>query len=79
MIYRPVTPWGNAHLGVIVNDLDSVYRDLSEAGVEFVGPPAVRPGAPYPWARKACFAMDPDGYLIEFIERAPAPPGATAV
>ena len=70
---------GTAHLGVIVEDLDSVYRDLSDAGVEFIGPPAERPGAPYPWARKACFAVDPDGYLIEFIERAPAPPGATAV
>lgn len=80
----PVTPpprnaVGTAHLGVIVKDLDSVYRDLSDAGVEFIGPPAVRPGAPYPWARKACFAVDPDGYLIEFIERAPPPPGAMAV
>ena len=70
---------GTAHLGVIVKDLDSLYRDLSAQGLEFIGPPAVRPDALYPWARKACFLTDPDGYLIELIERAPPPPGAKAV
>ncbi len=70
---------GVAHLGVIVRDLDAVYRDLTARGVEFVGPPAFRPEAPYPWARGACFLLDPDGYLIEFIERAPAPSGSTSV
>ena len=75
---RRATPWAS-HLGIIVGDLDSVYRDLSGRGVEFVGAPTSRPDAPYPWARKACHLVDPDGYLIELIERAPAPPDATVV
>ena len=70
---------GTAHLGIIVGDLDSIYQDLSGRGVEFVGAPTSRPDAPYPWARKACYLLDPDGYLIELIERAPAPEGATVV
>ena len=70
---------GTAHLGIIVGDLDSIYRDLSGRGVKFVGAPTSRPDAPYPWARKACYLLDPDGYLIELIERAPAPEGATVV
>jgi glyoxylase I family protein len=75
----PSNSVGTAHLGAIVKDLDAVFGDLSARGFEFVGPPAVRPGARYPWARKACFLKDPDGYLVEFIERAPPPPGTKAV
>lgn len=76
---RPRNAVGTAHLGIIVGDLDAVYRDLSGRGVEFVGTPTSRPDAPYPWARKACYLLDPDGYLIELIERAPAPKGAKVV
>jgi catechol 2,3-dioxygenase-like lactoylglutathione lyase family enzyme len=75
----PSNAVGTAHLGAIVKDLDAVFGDLSAMGLEFVGPPAVRPDALYPWARKACFLTDPDGYLIELIERAPTPPGEKAV
>ena len=69
---------GAAHLGIIVDDLEAVHEELSAKGVEFVNPPAVRlDGPPYPWARKACYLRDPDGNWLEFVERAPAPPGAT--
>ena len=70
---------GTSHLGIIVDDLDALYADLSSKGVRFVNPPASRPGVPYPMARKLCFAMDPDGNILEFIEREPTPPGATVV
>ena len=70
---------GTAHLGIIVDDLDTMYRELSAKGLEFVAPPAVRPDAPYPWARKACYLQDPDGNWLELIERAPAPPDASVV
>ena len=70
---------GAAHLGIIVEDLDSIYRELSAKGVSFVSPPAVRVGAEYPWAQKACYLQDPDGNWLEFVERAPPPPGATTV
>ena len=70
---------GATHLGVIVDNLDAFYQRLSEEGVKFVNPPAVRPQAEYPWARKVCYLHDPDGNLLEFIERPSAPPGATTV
>ncbi len=68
---------GATHLGVIVDDLDSLYREFLARGVKFVNRPAVRPGAEYPWARKACYLQDPDGNWLEFIERAPAPAPGT--
>ncbi|MEE9199786.1 MAG: VOC family protein [Dehalococcoidia bacterium] len=67
---------GAAHLGFIVDDLDSYYQHLSGKGVRFVNPPAVRPDATYPWALKACYLKDPDGNLLEFIERPPVPSGS---
>ena len=82
-----VTPWerpprnrvGTAHLGLIVDDVDAFYENLSAKGMEFVSPPALRPGAEYPWARKVCFVYDPDGNMLELIEREPEPPGASVV
>jgi catechol 2,3-dioxygenase-like lactoylglutathione lyase family enzyme len=52
---------GAAHLGIIVDDLDATYKELSSKGVKFVSAPAVRPDAQYPWAQKACYLEDPDG------------------
>ena len=60
---------GAAHLGIIVDDLDSLYQDLAAKGVAFVNPPSVQPDALY--ARKACYLKDPDGNWLEFIEGAP--------
>lgn len=70
---------GASHVGVIVDDLDAFYADLSAKGVKFVNPPFLRPDAQYPWARKACYLQDPEGNWLELIERPPAPPGATSV
>ena len=67
---------GAAHLGIIVDDLDSIYKELSSRGVKFVNAPAVRPNAQYPWAQKACYLEDPDGNWLEFIERESPPPDA---
>ena len=82
-----VTPWsrpprnrvGTAHLGLIVDDVDATYEELSGRGMEFVNPPALRPDAVYPWARKVCYVYDPDGNMLELIEREPQPPDATTV
>ena len=68
---------GASHLGVIVDDLDSFYADLSNRGVRFVSPPAIRPGAVYPMASKGCYMQDPDGNWLELLERPPAPEGTT--
>lgn len=82
-----VTPWsrpprnrvGTAHLGLIVDDVDACYGELSGMGMEFVNPPALRPDAEYPWARKVCYVYDPDGNMLELIERDAEPPGASVV
>ena len=68
---------GASHLGVIVDDLDAFYAELSSRGVRFVSPPAIRPGAVYPMASKGCYMQDPDGNWLELLERPPAPEGAT--
>ena len=68
---------GATHLGIIVDDLDSFYEELSSKGVRFVNPPAVRPNATYPLARKGCYLQDPDGNWLELLERPPAPDGTT--
>ena len=70
---------GTAHLGLIVDDVDAFYKDLSGRGMEFVNPPALRPGAVYPWARKVCYVYDPDGNMLELIERESQPADATTV
>lgn len=68
---------GASHLGVIVDDLDGFYAELSSSGVRFVSPPAIRPGAVYPMASKGCYMQDPDGNWLELLERPAAPQGAT--
>ena len=68
---------GATHLGIIVDDLDSFYEELSSQGFRFVSPPAVRPNATYPLARKGCYLQDPDGNWLELLERPPAPSSAT--
>lgn len=67
---------GASHLGVIVDDLDAFYAELSSRGARFVSPPAIRPGAVYPMASKGCYMQDPDGNWLELLERPPAPEDA---
>ena len=68
---------GATHLGIIVDDVDSFYEELSGKGFRFVNPPAVRTNATYPLARKGCYLQDPDGNWLELLERAPIPIDAT--
>ena len=68
---------GATHLGIIVDDLDRFYEKLSSKGVRFVSPPAIRPEAAYPMAKKGCYVQDPDGNWLELLERPAAPDGTT--
>ena len=68
---------GATHLGIIVDDLDSFYEELSGKGMRFVNPPAVRANATYPLSRKGCYLQDPDGNWLELLERPPIPTDAT--
>ena len=50
----------NAVLVLEVEDCMSAFHDLRDQGVEFLA----EPYSP-PWGGHRCFAVDPDGYLVE--------------
>ena len=64
---------GATHLGIIVDDAERAYAELSARGVEFVNPPAFADATP--WGLRACYLQDPDGNWLELVERVPGPPG----
>lgn len=55
----------NALLVLEVEDCMAAYRGLRGQGVEFIA----EPYSP-PWGGHRCFAVDPDGYLVELEEPA---------
>lgn len=57
---------GLAHLALAVDDVGAVYEVWRARGVEFTGEP--RPGSGQ--IRRLVFCKDPDGTLIELVERA---------
>ena len=68
---------GATHLGIIVDNVDEFYKELSSKEVRFVSSPAIRPDAVYPMAQKGCYMQDPDGNWLELLERPPAPERTT--
>ena len=68
---------GATHLGIIVDNLDEFYKELSSKEVRFLSPPAIRPNAVYPMAQKGCYMQDPDGNWLELLEQPPAPERTT--
>lgn len=60
---------GACHLGIVVDDLDAVYEDLSGKGAQFLGPPVVRESNIY--GRKVVYLQDPDGNWLELLEGSP--------
>ena len=68
---------GATHLGIIVDNLDEFYKELSTKGVRFVSPPVTRLNAVYPMAQKGCYMQDPDGNWLELLEQPTAPERTT--
>ena len=60
---------GACHLGIVVDDLDAVYEELSSKGAKFLGPPVVRESNIY--GRKVVYLQDPDGNWLELLEGSP--------
>jgi catechol 2,3-dioxygenase-like lactoylglutathione lyase family enzyme len=64
-----VAPEDRSRLQVVlvieVTDCRGAYEELRTAGVEFLA----EPYSP-PWGGARCFAVDPDGYLVELEEPA---------
>jgi catechol 2,3-dioxygenase-like lactoylglutathione lyase family enzyme len=58
--------YGTGHFALFVEDIEGLYSDLAARGVAFRsdGPVEKRTGG------KSLYSLDPDGYVIEFSERA---------
>lgn len=55
---------GASHVALTVTDLDSLYREIIDAGYETKSEPIIVEGT----GAKILYAMDPDGAIIELIE-----------
>ena len=59
---------GAAHLAFFVEDLDKFYEETSRKGIRYNNPPASMFDAQGKVSMKACYAQDPDGNWLEFVE-----------
>ena len=64
---------GAAHVAFNVEDIEGLYRELSAAGVRFVTPPVYQHGPL--GSLGICYAQDPEGNWLEFMDHNPAVPG----
>ena len=55
-------------IDILVDDCHAAYETLVAQGVSFLSPPYEPP-----WGGWRCFAVDPDGYLIELEENKDSP------
>ena len=59
---------GAAHLAFFVDDLDRFYAETSQRGLKYNNPPASQYDDQGNVLTKACYAQDPDGNWLEFVE-----------
>ncbi len=59
---------GAAHLAFFVDDLDRFYTETSQKGLRYNNPPAAQYDGNGNVSMKACYAQDPDGNWLEFVE-----------
>jgi glyoxylase I family protein len=77
-VKTPVTPLprtevGIKHFALFVDNIDKMYERLSAAGVEYTIPP--RDAMNKDMIRRTSHSKDPDGVVVEFVERAAARAG----
>ena len=60
---------GNGHIAFYVDDLDTLYGELTAAGVKSVSPPVTPSIGPNKGGR-AVYMIDPDGFRVELIQTA---------
>ena len=60
---------GLRHFALEVDDLDGLYKRLTDAGVHFVSPPVTVPFRLVEGIQKRlCYCHDPDGVIVELCE-----------
>jgi catechol 2,3-dioxygenase-like lactoylglutathione lyase family enzyme len=62
-VYTP----GNAHLGMLVDDMDALYERLVAEGVQFISPPMTSVAGPNK-GRKTVYLRDPDGIVVQLMQ-----------
>ena len=62
--------YGGGHFAVFVQDIDALHSDLASRGVRFRSDGPVEMSAGANRGGKSLYSHDPDGYVIEFHERA---------
>ena len=62
--------YGTGHLALFVHDIDALHADLTSRGVAFRSDGPVEMSAGANRGGKSLYSLDPDGYVIEFHERA---------
>jgi catechol 2,3-dioxygenase-like lactoylglutathione lyase family enzyme len=66
---RNIHTIGLSHIAFVVENVDELYRRLSDAGVAFLSSPQLSPDG----FSKVAFCRDPDGIFVELIERGLTP------
>ena len=62
-VYTP----GNAHLGLLVSDMDALCERMRAAGVHFVSQPLTVAAGPNK-GRQAVYVRDPDGIIVQLMQ-----------
>jgi lactoylglutathione lyase len=62
--------YGTGHFALFVQDIDGLYSDLAARGVRFRSRGPVERSSGPSRGGKSLYSLDPDGYVIEFHERA---------
>ncbi len=59
---------GAAHLAFFVDDIERFYAATSDKGLKYNNPPSSLSGEDGGLLYKVCYAQDPDGNWLEFVE-----------
>ena len=64
---------GTGHFCMFVRSIDALFADLQSSGVRFRSDRAVEMTGGPNKGGKSLYSLDPDGYIVEFHQRPPAP------
>ena len=60
---------GVAHLALLVDDIEEMYKDLSGRGIKFINPPEWGPGPGGTGTWGVSYIKGPDGITVELMEK----------
>jgi len=60
---------GAAHIALQVDDIEKMYKDLSDKGIKFINPPEWGPGPGGTGTWGVSYLKGPDGITVEIMEK----------